>query len=356
MSGAPNALHRARDSGRYVIKDTPARYAVMLNARARGWNGEVHQAIGRFVSAKDLFLTDDFHQARRTVDKLLRSDYDAIFAGGGDGTIMYLVNELERRIRSGEIAREDAPPIGVLRLGTGNALATYLESQDILDDLRALSHGAKLIVHSVGMLEDSTGELFPFAGVGWDAEILNDYDNVKDLARDTAAEPYATGLTGYGAAIATRTIPRVLAQAPPRLTITNLEGTARRLSFDGEVIGEYGEGEVIYEGPARICSAATVPFWGFQVRMFPHADADPDRFQMRCYHGGIPEILLNLRDMWRGRVREENVHDVLASHVRVEVDGEALPYQVSGDAAGVEREIEWRLAAHPIKLATPHVP
>ena len=267
---------------------------------------------------------------------------------------MYLVNQLERRIRSGELAREDAPPIGVLKLGTGNALATYLDSQDILEDLRALSEGAELMVHEINMLEDPDGELFPFAGVGWDAEILSDYDNVKDLARDTAAEPYATGLTGYGAAIATRTIPRVLSQRAPTLTITNLEGVAYRMSFDGEILAEYAEGEVIYNGPARICSAATVPFWGFQVRMFPHADSDPTRFQMRCYHGGIPEILLNLRDMWRGRVREENVHDVLARNVRVEVDGEALPYQVSGDSAGVERMIEWRIARSPVRLATPH--
>ena len=38
---------------------------------------------------------------------------------------------------------------------------------------------------------------------------------------------------------------------------------------------------------------------------------------------------------------------------RVEIDGEPLPYQISGDAAGVERVIEWKLAPHPAQLAVP---
>ncbi len=47
------------------------------------------------------------------------------------------------------------------------------------------------------------------------------------------------------------------------------------------------------------------------------------------------------------------MHDFLASHVRIEMLSGPVPYQISGDAAGVERVIEWKLAAHPVSLAVP---
>ena len=334
------------------IVKTPARYAVLLNARAKGWTGAVHEAVQRYVSREDLFLTDNFHQAKRTVDKLLSTDYDAIFTGGGDGTIVYLINEVERRVRAGQIPREQAPPIGVLRLGTGNALATYLGSDDIIRDLRALRSGAQLAVHDVNMIENES-ELFPFAGMGWDADILNDYELVKEMTRDTSVENYVTGLGGYAAAIALRTIPRVIRQKPLHVRVTNLGARALRVNYDGDILKEFGPGDVLYDAPARICAAASVPFWGFHVRMFPHADRYPDLFQVRCYSGNVPEVLMNLRDFWRGKLRGEVMHDHLVQHVRVEVEGEPVPYQLSGDAAGVEREVEWHITPHPLQLAVP---
>lgn len=334
------------------IVKTPARYAVLLNARAKGWTGGVHESVQRYVSREDLFLTDNFHQAKRTVDKILQSDYDAIFAGGGDGTIVYLINEIERRIRRGDIARDKAPPVGVLRLGTGNALATYLGSDDIIRDLRALRSGAQLALHDVNMIENGD-DLFPFAGMGWDADILNDYEVVKDLTRDTSVENYVTGLGGYAAAIALRTLPRIITQKHLHIKITNLGERALRVNYEGDVLAEFGPGDVLYDAPTRICAAASVPFWGFQVRMFPHADRYPDLFQVRCYSGNVPQILMNLRDFWRGKISPELAHDHLVQHVRIEIEGEPVPYQISGDAAGVEREVEWQITPHPMKLAVP---
>jgi diacylglycerol kinase family enzyme len=341
------------DRARYRVMRTPRRFAVMLNARAKRWTGSVHEAVQRYVPARDLFLTDDFRQARRTVDKLLSSgEYDVIFTGGGDGTIIYLVNEVERRIREGELTREDAPPVGVLRLGTGNAIANYLGSRDIMEDLRLVRSGVPLEVHSVNMLEGAEG-LFPFAGVGWDADILNDYDILKDAVRDTALENHATGLKGYGAAIATRTIPRAISQKPVQLRIINLGEEALRINYEGEILERFEPDDLMYEGPARICGASSIPYWGFQVRMFPHADTYANFFQLRCYFGGVGPIVANLQGFWNGKIREDLMFDVLASSARVEIDGEPLPYQISGDAAGVERVIEWKLAPHPAQLAVP---
>lgn len=337
---------------RQSVVRTPGRYAVLLNARAKGWRGSVHQAVQRYVPNEDLFLTDSFHQAKRTVERLVLSDYDVIFTGGGDGTIVYLINQIEQAIREGRIAREDAPPVGVLRLGTGNAIATYLGCDDIIEDLRALRHGAALSVHEVNMLEGPEG-LFPFAGLGWDADILNDYEAVKNLVRDTAIESYATGLGGYAASIMLRTIPNAITQPQRIIKIYNLGDVAKKIDYYGRVLEEFGEGELLYEGPAVICSASSIPYWGFQVRMFPRADHDPQFFQLRAYFGSVRDVLTKMRDFWRGKIAEDSIVDLLVQRVRVEVEGDPVPYQVSGDTAGLERSIEWALAPHPARLAVP---
>lgn len=335
------------------MERAPGRIAVLLNARAKGWTGTIHQDVLRYVSGQDLFLTDDFHQAKRSVDKLLSSAPDVIFAGGGDGTIMYLLNEIEARVRDGLIARDEVPIVGVLRLGTGNALANYLKANDIISDLRALREGAQLNVHEVAMLQSAEGTLFPFAGFGWDADILNDYDLVKDAVRNTAVENYVTGLGGYGAAVAMRTIPRAVRQAPMRVRLTNTGERSFRINFKGDILQEFAPGEVIYEGMSRICGAASMPYWGFQIRMFPHADRFDGFFQCRCFHGGVPELVTRLRRFWRGQLKEESMQDLLCQSLHVELLSEPAPYQVSGDVAGIEREVRWAIAPHPVRLATP---
>ena len=330
----------------------PKNPAFLLNAKAKGWRGEVHHQVSRYVPNERLFLSDTFEQANRTVTRLLQTDHDVIFTAGGDGSIVYLLNAIEALIRKGTITREAAPAVGVLRLGTGNALAHYLGSGEILKDLRALSEGAGLMLHHVNMLEGTGGQLFPSAGVGLDANILHDYGSVKALVKDTAFEPYVAGLGGYGAAIATRTLPKALLQPLATLRIVNTGPKAIRIDNQGRTLGTYEEGDVMYEGPARICGAASMPFWGFKIQMFPYADRFADFFQMRCYFGNVPGLLTNLRKFWKGIVREDKMFDVLAQSVHLESLGAPMPYQIAGDIFGVESDIHWQLAPHPTKLAT----
>lgn len=337
---------------RHKLIKPPGRYAVLLNARAKQWNGAMHQSILRYVSAQDLFLTDTFTQAKRTVERLLQADYDAIFTGGGDGTIMFLVNAIEEAIQAGKLERADAPPIGVLKLGTGNALANYLGAGEVLDDLRALRSGAHLKVHDVAMLEGDDG-LFPFCGLGLDADIVNDYSKVKDVVRDTSLEGAIAGLPGYWAAILTQTVPRAVRQKPPILTIRNVGERAARIRWDGTIVEELGAGEVLYRGPASICGGSTVPYWGAGVRMFPNADRDPTMFQLRAWHGDVLPLLVNLKDFWRGKFREEDIEDFLVSQVEISIEGAAMNYQIGGDAAGQTHAVNWKIAPHTVQLAVP---
>ncbi|MFW5967004.1 MAG: diacylglycerol/lipid kinase family protein, partial [Persicimonas sp.] len=272
---------------------TPRRYAVLLNARAKGWTGSIHEDVQRFVPTRDLYLTDDFRQAERTVDKLLEEDYEAIFTGGGDGTICYLVSALDERIRQGIITRQEVPPVGVLRMGTGNAIASFLGAGPVTDDLRALSAGAPLAVYGVDMLRGPEG-LFPFAGVGWDAQVLNDYEWLKETVRGTAIENHATGIGGYVASVFGRTIPKALQQDPVEVRITNTADEALRIDQDGQILAELGEGEVLFEGAIQVCAASTIPYWGFKLRMFPHAASRSGFAELRCFDGTAGWIVTHL--------------------------------------------------------------
>lgn len=331
----------------------PGRVAVLLNARAKRWTGELHEAVSRWVPSRDLYLTDDFRQAEKTVDRLLASgEYEFLFTGGGDGTIVYLMNAIEERIREDRIDRKAAPPVGVLRMGTGNAIATYLGCRDVVEDLRAVSGGSPLVVYSVDMVE-SGGELCPFAGFGWDAQVLNDYDSFKESVRDTALENSATGLAGYAASIVTRSIPSALGARPKEVRITSLGGHAVRITQAGEIVDDYLPGDVMFEGPTSVFGASTIPYWGFGVRMFPHCTRLPRHFQLRAYSGSMSAVLTHLPRFWKGEFAQGEMADFLAQHVKVEILDGAMAYHVAGDPGGFEREVEWKISEHPAQLAVP---
>ena len=345
-------MSRQDEDTKITVVESPGRYAVLLNALAKGWNGELHHKIQRLVPSRDLYLTDDFRQAEHTIDSLLKQDYDIIFTGGGDGTIMFLVNAIEERIRAGDIDREEAPPVGVLRMGSGNAIATYLGTESATTKLEALRAGAPVAVHSLNMIEGSRG-LFPFAGIGWDAEVLNDYEDFKDAVRDTALEPYTTGMPGYAASIASRTIPRVLQLKPVDVRVTNRGDHAVKIDQSGEVLEEYGPGDVLFDGTAQTVATAAVSYWGYGIRMFPYATLKWGYTMLRCFNGSVHRILAHLPSFWEGRFPEGDCVDFLYKDVEIETHGRALPYQVTGEGAGYERFVDWKVTDHPVRLAIP---
>lgn len=334
------------------VLGTPTRFAVLLNAQAKRWTGTLHEAVSRWVPSKDLFLTEDFQQARHTVDRLLaQNEYDVIFTGGGDGTIVYLINEVEKRIARGTLTRDTAPPVGVLRMGTGNALATYLERGHILQDLSALAAGSPVVLYHTPMLQTTDG-LVPFAGFGWDATILNDYDAFKASVRETAIENVATGLGGYVASVTTRSIPNAIRGRRKTARITTHARALRIHPKTGAVLDEYQAGDVIYEGVVDELAASTIAYWGFNVRMFPYCSQEPGMFEIRAYHGGLGRIIRSVpRRFWAGDFGEHELGNFLASDVECEILDGTMAYQVAGDAEGQANHARWTMAPHPVPLA-----
>lgn len=341
------------DDSKITVVESPGRYAVLLNALAKGWTGDQHERIQRLVRSDDLYLTDEFRQAEHTIDTLLARDYDFIFTGGGDGTVMFLVNAIERRIRDGEIDREEAPPVGILRMGSGNAIATYLGTESATAKLRALRAGAPVAIHTLDMLENDDRQMFPFAGIGWDAEVLNDYEAFKDSVRGTAMEPYAIGLGGYVASIATRTLPRVLQTDSVEVRVRNNGEQAFKIDGDGEIIDEYSPGDILYDGPVQTCAAATVSYWGYRIRMFPYATLERGYGMLRCFDGSVHHILAHLPSFWRGRFPEGDCVDFLFEDIEITSRDRTMAQQVTGEGAGHADSIHWQVSDPPVRLAVP---
>src|SRR5689334_12957417 len=100
-----------------------SRVAVVLNQHARGVRPDVVERLGRLVPERDLFVSRDLEHSREIARTIIERSYDGVLFGGGDGTFVQCLADI-----AGEARRNDLPlpGVGVLRLGTGNALADAL--------------------------------------------------------------------------------------------------------------------------------------------------------------------------------------------------------------------------------------
>jgi diacylglycerol kinase family enzyme len=90
---------------------------------------------------------------------------------------------------------------------------------------------------------------------------------------------------------------------------------------------------VLWRGHASLASAATVPYYGLGLKMFPHAQKTLERFQLRLADSGTVEALTHLRDIWRGAYQGETIHDFLCDEVELMLSRPA-PFQSGGDLVG----------------------
>lgn len=321
------------------------RYAVVLNANAGRVTPRLRRSLEAVVPRERLFLTESPEHAREVLHRCLEDEVGTVFAGGGDGTIIDTINTLQA-------ARGDAPvvpDVGILRLGTGNALARYVGSGRPLRTLKSWRDGR---VHRVTPLQlvQAEGTVFPFAGLGYDAAILNDYIALRKASRDQWWAPLTLGVRGYLMATFLKTLPAWWRRPPARLRLVNLGGPAWRLDEQGRQVGEaLGPGETLYEGPCTFVGAATMPLYGYGFRVYPHATRRAGRFQVRVYGGGATDCIRRLPELWSGDFTHPALHDFHAERVRLVFD-QAMPYQLGGDPHGYRRELSLGLGEVPVNL------
>ncbi len=327
----------------YTVPD--ARYAVLLNPHARRVTPRRVAAIRQIVPRGQLHLTESREHAREVLHRCVEDEVRTVFAGGGDGTIIDTINALERW--RGDTPQ--LPSVGVLRLGTGNALAHWLGSGGAVRDLRRWQGGRIARSVPVSMVE-AEGTVFPFAGLGHDAAVLNDYNQLRESARGTWWQGLTEGLKGYLAAGLLKTVPNYLRRGNARVRVVNIGRPAQRIGPDGREVGPVIEaGEVLYRGSASLVSAATTPLYGYGMRMFPHATRRAGRFQLRVIDMTAAQAVANMIPCWRGTLQHPGLHDFYADRVRVFFE-DALPYQLGGDASGYRREMTFSLHTHQVNL------
>ena len=81
----------------------------------------------------DVYTLPKVSFTKRSPPGMCLKKTETIFAGGGDGTIVDVINGLH-------VFRGTPPTVGVLRLGTGNAPAYWLNSSKPSEDLKRWEH------------------------------------------------------------------------------------------------------------------------------------------------------------------------------------------------------------------------
>ena len=325
----------------YTLPDD--NFAVVLNANAGRVTPRLARTLGDVVPRDRLFFTESEAHAAEVFGHCIDRSYGTVFAGGGDGTIVGAINSLENQ-------RGDAPMpnVGVLRLGTGNALAHWLGSGRPAQDLRRWNNGH--VHRSVSMhMVEAEGTVFPFAGMGVDAAVLIDYNEIKTRSKGLWWQGMAKGLTGYLIAGYLKTVPNYLRRPSHRVRITNTGRPAFRIAPNGREIGRpIPTGGLIYEGPSSAVCCASMPFYGYGMKMFPHATRRAGRFQLRLINMNALQMAWSLAKVWRG-MTPPGIHDFYVDCTHIEFE-DAMPYQLGGEAMGYRKEVTFSLASYPVTL------
>ena len=320
------------------------RAVAIVNGSARRVRGRLRTKLER-VSPGNVRFTRSLDEAREVVRAEVRRGLDLVVLGGGDGTVVMglaLIAEACRGMGKPE------PAIGILRLGSGNAIADTVGATDEpVDDLARLIAGEGSWT-KVPML-DVLGVRAPFVGMGVDAQLLEDQEAVGRIVdRVPGARRFVGGTTRYALSVATRSIPRFATAKRPTAIVTNVGSPALEMARGGPTGRSMPSGTVIWNGAVTLVAGATIPYFGFGLKMFAFAGAQSGRFHLRCGDVGLFEILRNTPAAFRGEYFSDNVRDFLCDRVSIELDDETA-VEAGGELLGKRRRIELSIGA-PVTL------
>lgn len=325
---------------------------VLFNGRAKRFSAKVVRALEHALPDALILVSEDLEQARRQMRIIWEAAPHLLLSGGGDGAVVQLLN-LWREESGGA----PFPRIGVLKLGTGNALARVSRAGAFRDLVKVLPRLPRDLPTTAFDLVEAERTLCHFAGVGWDAHVLNDYlRNLDRRSSQLVGSRFASwlhrGVPGYLYATARITVPeerrRSRREGRPEARVVNLGEPAIRIDEQGAQSlvepARCGEPTLLFEGAIGIGAVSTTPEWGFGFKAFPWARAIPRRMQLRLYDKPVLSAVRDAVRLWRGAMpRPAGLHDYLVSRVKL-VFSRPLAFQIGGDAKGERPEIELRVA------------
>lgn len=319
--------------------------AVLINLHARRGSESTAELVRKILPEARVALTRSLDEARRWLsDELLPRPPRVLLAGGGDGTAVSLVTEMRAHgLRVGAF--------GVLPLGTGNAWANELrtpEARRAMQGIAALGE-ASPPVRDFSMIEVE-GRLTPFAGSGWDADIVADYQTL--VSTNDRTSDVKGGKLGYVRSIVTRTVPRQMrGDGPPNVRLVSLDDEPLVIDPAGrpQRIAGAGYGSVLYEGPASVAGAGTTSELGLHAKIFPFVNLVPGKMEVRIYAASALEGALNMLRIWKGVHPLPKDHHWLLSRCRMEYDRE-VPVEIGGDVIGSRRSIEYGVSTTSVPM------
>jgi diacylglycerol kinase family enzyme len=326
--------------------------AVVLNSRARAVTPRMVRKLKAIHPQDHLFLSESFEHSKEIAGELAKRAYHTVLFGGGDGTFVCCLNDLKDFCT--QLGRS-LPRIGVLPLGTGNAIGHY---QGIRSGLRGLVEQLERANRLPGSVRDLpllrvNGRLTPFSGTGLDSQILEDYSATTKALDAVGLGRFIGSPLRYALAVALRSVPRFVLRKLPEVEVINVGGPAFAIGPDGQPeTTPLPRGTVLYRGRCTLAGAATVPCYGFGVRIFPFADARPDKFHLRCTDASAGETIANLPAVLRGDYRSPSIHDFLCDAVEMRIS-EPVPMQSGGDLLPGRSDFLRLDLAPPISLLTP---
>jgi diacylglycerol kinase family enzyme len=314
------------------------RAVAIVNGNARGLGGRLRRKLDRALPGGVRF-TSSLDEARRTIRAEIRRGVDLMVLGGGDGTVVMGLTLIGEACRG---AGCPEPAIAILRLGTGNAIAeTVGASHDVAEDLARIGRGAG--TRRAMPLVEVVGVRAPFVGMGVDALLLEDHEAVARVVdRVPGARRMIGNATRYALSVALRSIPRIAAGARPHAIVRNLGAPAIEMSKTGPTGRREPAGSVLWSGACTMVAGATIPFFGFGMKMFAFADARAGTFHLRCADTGLFEMLRVAPAAFRGEYFSEHVTDFLCDRVSIELDHETA-IEAGGELLGRRRHVELAL-------------
>jgi diacylglycerol kinase family enzyme len=324
------------------------RAVAIVNGNARRLGRRLRGELERALPGR-VRLTGSLDDARTAIRAEIRRGVDMIVLGGGDGTVVMGLTLVAEACRG--YGRPE-PAIGILRLGSGNAIAdTVGASNDAAEDLGKLGRGLGAW-RKVPMIE-VLGVRAPFVGMGVDALLLEDQETVgRFVDRVPVARRLLGSTTRYALSVALRSVPRFATGARPHAVVTNLGAPAIEMSAAGPTGREQRAGHEIWRGACTLVAGATIPFFGFGLKMFAFANTRSGRFHLRCGDAGLFEIMRNTRAAFRGEYFSDHVTDFLCERVSIELDQESA-IEAGGELLGRRRHVELAIGS-PVTLVALH--
>ncbi|MBS2026233.1 MAG: diacylglycerol kinase [Deltaproteobacteria bacterium] len=332
-------------------------FAALLNGRARKVTPAVVRAFTKALPEATLYVSEDLEQARRHVRSLIAQRPEVVFSGGGDGAAMRILN-LWREEGGGAF-----PTIAVLRLGTGNGWGRVMGAPEFFPHVKKLHLCPRALPTQQFDLVEVEGQLGHFAGVGWDARVINDYlRNLDKRSSQMVGSSFASwlhkGVRGYLYSIARITVPEEYAllrdQGQATVTVENQGNVVYGLDAAGALVELHhpsGSGPMhqLYEGPLSVGAAATTPEWGYGFKAFPFARAKSGFINVRVYDQPVLKAVRNVVGLWQGRYPTPGMHDWFTTQVKMRFS-RPMPFQIGGDGLGQRQEIVMRVAKESVNV------